>query len=705
MVKKLNKTRGENISGSIGTSVRLGVDIGGTFTDVALVDSDGGLHIGKVLTTPKREEDGVSAAIRQSEANLPEIDFLAHGTTLAINALLERRGATVALVTTKGFRDIHEIGRGNRPQSYNAFYRRDPVLVPRHHRFEVAERVLASGEVKLSPSDEELSTLVEQIGRADVDAIAVGFLNSYTNPANELRVAEHLKRAFPDKYITISSNISRQWREFERFTTAAANAYVGPVLDRYLEQIERVIVKGGFRGHFILFDSNGGALDLVSARRYPVRLLDSGPAAGVLGSREIAQELGLKNVVSFDMGGTTAKTSLIEDGRYASTNLYWVGGYDTGFPIQIPAIDIIEVGAGGGSIAWVDQGGRLSVGPRSAGASPGPACYGLGGKEPTVTDANVYCGRLSPAHFISNIKIDRGLATQAIESLAKDLKMDPLRLALGVLTLTNLVMAGAVRKQTVSRGLDPRDFVMIAYGGAGPMHACEVAAEAGIGKVLITPAPGHFSALAMLRANLRFDRREVFRQRLDSVDIIALRDAVTRISGELTTIVGESTGISGGKLRFSYGMAMRYKGQEHTLMIPVVGDGTDMVEFDADLARKLFEKEYLLRYGQNQEDAVVLVDEIEVVAERELPTAVVKQDLERSAEVAGVIDAYFSQIDGSIRTPIVHRTALERNATFEGPMIIYENGSNTVVPPGAIGSVLKGGHLMIDVSRIPKAGG
>ncbi|MFH1007919.1 MAG: hydantoinase/oxoprolinase family protein, partial [Candidatus Latescibacterota bacterium] len=431
MTERSVKTSQKEQSGLGGTPVRLAVDIGGTFTDVTIVDADGTLHVGKVLTTPKREEEGVLAAVKQSEANLSKVDYLVHGTTLAINALIERRGADVALVTTKGFRDVHELGRGNRPQSFNVFYRRDPVLVPRHRRFEIAERVLASGDVELVPSDEELSKVVEQIRAVKVDAVAVAFLNSYVNPSNEIRVADYLKGIFPDKYITTSSSISRRWREFERFTTAAANAYIGPVFDRYLTQIETGLVQEDFKGEFTVFDSNGGALHLDSARRYPVRLLESGPVGGVLGARDIARELGLANVVTFDMGGTTAKTSLIAEGRYASTNLYWVGGYDTGFPIQIPSIDIVEVGAGGGSIAWVDDSGRLRVGPRSAGASPGPACYGLGGVEPTVTDADVYCRRLSPAHFISTIAIDKGLADQAIERLAKRLEMDPLRLALG----------------------------------------------------------------------------------------------------------------------------------------------------------------------------------------------------------------------------------------------------------------------------------
>ena len=703
MTKELGKTIHEPASGRDGTPVRLGVDIGGTFTDVALVDADGLLHISKVLTTPKREEAGVLAGIMQSATLLPKIDFLVHGTTLAINALVERRGANVALVTTRGFRDVIEMGRGNRPQSFNPFYRRDPVLVPRHRRFEIPERMMASGDIEIEPAQEDLSKLAEQIRDAHVEAIAVAFLNSYINPANEVQVADYLKSVFPDKYITTSASISQQWREFERFTTAAANAYVGPAFDRYLEEIEKGLSAKGFQGEFTLFDSNGGALHLDSARRYPVRLLESGPAGGVLGARDLARELDLDNVVTFDMGGTTAKTSLIEGGKYASTNLYWVGGYDTGFPIQMPSIDVIEVGAGGGSIAWVDEGGRLRVGPRSAGASPGPACYGLGGEEPTITDANVYCGRLSPAHFVSNIAIEKRLADQAIEHLAERLKIEPLRLALGILTLANLSMAGAVRKQTVSKGLDPRDFVLIAFGGAGPMHACEVAAEVGIGRVLIPPVPGHFSALAMLRANLKFDQREVFTQRLKSLDVTVLSNALSRIRKELTRVVGEPRALAKGKLKFSYGLALRYQGQEHTLMIQSPSKETDVPTNAAEVFQKLFEEEYLLRYDHKHETAGVEVVEIEVVAERELPAASVNLRGKRRAGKSGIIGAYFTETDGAIRTPIRPRKGLGEGTNFEGPMIIYEEGSNIVIPPGATGTVMANGCLMIDVSRIAGA--
>lgn len=681
--------------------VRLGVDIGGTFTDVTLVDAEGALHISKVLTTPKREEEGVIAAVKQVATHLGTVDVLVHGTTLAINALLERRGADVALVTTKGFRDVHEMGRGNRPQGHNAFYRRDPVLVPRHRRFEIAERVLASGEVELVPSAEELSRLVDWIHDAGVDAIAIAFLNSYVNPSNELQVADYLKNTVGDKYITTSSGISQQWREFERHTTAAANASVGPVLDRYLQQIEKSLSLNGFRGEFTLLDSNGGALHLDSARQYPVRLLESGPVGGVLGCRDIAEDLGLENVVTFDMGGTTAKTSLIEKGKYSSTNLYWVGGYDTGFPIQIPSIDIIEVGAGGGSIAWVDEGGRLRVGPRSAGASPGPACYGAGGKEPTVTDANVYCGRLSPEHFISNIKIDKKLADQAIEGLAGRLEMAPLRLALGILTLANLSMAGAVRKQTVSRGLDPRNFTLIAFGGAGPMQACEVASEVGIGRVLIPPVPGHFSALGMLRANFRFDRREVFAQALGRVDLDDLRATLSRISSDLVSIVG---GGIHDRLKFNYGLALRYQGQEHTLMIQAPVSGTNVPDDVNELFHKLFEEEYLRRFGHKHENSSVEVDEIEVMAERELVAPTITMTGQSKEAGTSTTDAFFSQSEAATRTRIVPRTGLKEGRTFEGPMIIYEDGSNTVLPPGVSGRVVKDGYLMIDVSKIAKPG-
>ena len=696
MARYTDEIARQNKSSNGRSPVRLGVDIGGTFTDVAAVDGDGVLHIGKALTTPKREEQGVLTAVKQSGVDVTEVDFLVHGTTLVINALVERRGADVALVTTQGFRDVHELGRGNRPQPYNAFYRRDPVLVPRHRRFEIGERVLASGEVEMIPSDEDLSKLVDQIRKAGVDGIAVAFLNSYVNPANEVRVADYLKRFFPDKYITTSSSVSRQWREFERFTTAAANAYVGPTLNRYLEEIEKVLLKDGFQGEFTLFDSNAGALHLTSARRYPIRLVESGPAGGVLGARDITRELGLENVVTFDMGGTTAKTSLIQHGKYTSTDLSWIGGLDTGFPVQIPSIEIIEVGAGGGSIGWADESGRLCVGPRSAGASPGPACYGLGGEEPTVTDANVYCGRISPAHFISHIVLDKELATRSIERLAKRLQMHPLRLAIGILTLANLAMAGAVRKQTISRGLDPRDFALLAYGGAGPMHACEVAAGVGIERVLIPPVPGHFSALGMLRANFRFDRREVIGGRLELLDIGVLTETLSRIRNELIHIVGED---AGDRLKFSYGLALRYHGQEHNLMIQAPTIGTQVPTDTANVFRKLFEEEYLLRFGHKHANANVEVDEIEVVAERILPSATIEMKVEKRDQKTGTIDAYFNQSDKAIRTPIILRSGLEKGVTFKGPMIIYEDGSNTVIPPGANGMVIEGGHLMIDVSQ------
>ena len=681
------------------TPVRLGIDIGGTFTDVAAVDFNGVLRIGKVLTTTKREEEGVFTAIEDSEIELPRVDFLIHGTTLAINALIERRGASVALVVTEGFRDVHELGRGNRPQSYNVFYHRDPVLVPRHLRFEIAERVLASGQAQQIPSEEDLSRLDDQIRHAEVGAVAVAFLNSYVNPSNEQRVADRLKKVFPDKYITTSSSISNQWREFERFTTAAANAYVGPVLERYLEQIQKGLLNKGFKKEFNLFDSTGGALNLASAIRYPVRLMESGPAGGVLGSRNISREMGLPKVVTFDMGGTTAKVSLIENGKYAFTSTYWVGGYDTGFPIQMPSINIIEVGAGGGSIAWVDESKRLRVGPRSAGALPGPACYSRGGKEPTVTDANVYCRRLSPEHFISSIEIDERWAVQAVESLAKRLNIDPIRLALGILTLANLSMAGLVRKQTVSRGLDPRDFVMIAFGGAGPMHACEVAAEVGIGRVLIPPVPGNFSALGMLQANLRFDRHQIFNQSLERFDVSALSSMLSRMERELTKIVGGQGKKMPGRMTSSYALAMRYRGQEHTLMINSPTSGTAVQGDVSDIFRKAFEEEYLLRFSHKHPDSEVEVTEIELVTERELPSTTIVRQTERGSEKEGAVEAYFSASGKPCRTRVVPRTALCEGSRFQGPMIIYENGSNTVIPPGAKGEVIRGGYLMIEVKR------
>ncbi len=680
---------------------RIGVDIGGTFTDVATVEHDGRLRIGKRLTTHGNEEAGVIAAVADTGGDLSGAEtILAHGTTLVINALLERKGARVGLVTTRGFADVLEIGKASRPDIFNLKYRRDPVLVPAEQRFELDERVYASGEVARRPTVEELKVLAAKLKSENIEAIAVAFLNSYLQSENERFVADYLRLALPDVPVTSSSDLSREWREFERFTTAAANAYVVPVANRYIEKLEAGLAQQGFKGEFIVLDSGGGAMAIAAARQFPVRAIESGPVAGVLGAKDLARDLAISNLVTFDMGGTTAKTCLVEEGRYAYTDLYWVNGYKRGFPLQVRTVDVTEVGAGGGSIAWMDETGRLRVGPRSAGSKPGPACYGNGGDQPTVTDANLYCGHIDKNNFAGSLRLNEQEAAAAIERLAPVTGLSPRRLALGILKLANISMAAAVRRQTLERGRDPRDFTLLAFGGGGPMHACEVAAEVGISQVLIPLYPGHFSALGMLNANLKLDRREIFDRRLSDVTAEELNRLLSRVATELkAALMVHQHHRQDDELRFSYGLALRYKGQEHTLLTPSPTPGIAVSNDIADRFRSAFHKEYSTRFGHADEDTPVEVVAIEIVAERVLPRAAVAKRVITSGDRQR-IQSYFGDEDRPVTSTVVPRGALAPEENFAGPLIIYEEGATTVIPPGAKGRVIAGGNLLIDVAAL-----
>lgn len=684
-------------------AARVGADIGGTFTDVAAVDADGRLHIGKRLTTHGAEGDGVLAALADTDTDLSGSEaILAHGTTLVINALLERKGARVGLVVTEGFGDVIEGGRSSRPEIFNLTYRRDPVIVPPELRFEVAERVHASGEIAVQPSQDEIDGLADKLLAAGVEAVAVAFLNSYVEPANERLVADRLRTRLPGITVTVSSDISRQWREAERFTTAAANAYVAPVADRYIERLLNGLQSDGFTGEFVVLDSNGGALALDAARRFPVKVVESGPVAGVIGARELAEQFGIENMVTFDMGGTTAKSCLIEGGRYASTELYWINGYERGFALQVRSVDVTEVGAGGGSIAWCDESGTMRVGPKSAGSQPGPACYGGGGTEPTVTDANLYCGRLDPQNFVGSLQLDMGAAEAAIGRLADQTGMDPHRVALGIIKLANLSMAAAVRRQTLERGRDPREFTMVAIGGAGPMHACEVALECGIGQVLIPVHAGHFSAIGMLGVNLRLERSEILSTRLPDLDSTSLREAVGRIADELEKelFFGSDGSLRAGELRVEWALALRYVGQSQTLLVRLPGKADGSVPQNvAELLRAEFEHEYRRRYGHIDELSDIEAVELEVTVERVLPRpTIVESDV--SGGPRSEIDSYFDLDSGPVTSQVIARGSLAVGDTFTGPVVIYEQGATSVIPPGARGVVLDGGSMLIDLRDI-----
>jgi N-methylhydantoinase A len=679
---------------------RLGADVGGTFTDVVAIDSNGVVHIGKTLTTPGEEHRGVLDSIAQSGIGVAGIDVLVHGTTLVINALTERSDRCVALVTTAGFRDVHLMGRSSRPQDTNIFYHRDEPLIPRHRIFEIGERMLASGESLRKPEAKDIVEVAARLADIGTEAVGVAFLNSYAHPAHEEDVAEALRAALPGVFVTTSSSISRTWREYERFTTAAANAYVGPTADHYLKQIETSLAERGFNGTFALLDSNGGALTPATGRRFPVRLVESGPVGGALAARDLVAELGLDSAVSFDMGGTTAKSTIIENGTFTSTDLYWPVGYDTGFPVQTPCVDIIEIGAGGGSIAWVDDGGRLRVGPRSAGAAPGPACYGNGGTALTVTDANVFCGRLPVDFFLASITVSGELAAEATSRLARQLNLTDLRLATGVIEIANMLMADVVRQQTVVRGRNPHRTALVGFGGAGPIHACEVAAAASVPRVLIPISPGHFSAFGMLKADLRYDATIVVQGLVDDADTFGLSGRLRNLGRELSQVLASGETIPApDDLHYQVGFALRYRGQAHTLHIDLPRPGMTIQQADLQILRDAFEDEHGRRFGHTHAGAAVEIVSVDLAVHRPLPQARVRGTKPSASLGTGTGKVHFGQ-GAAVTTEIVPRSDLVVGSDFEGPLIAYEIGTCTLIPPGARGTVLPGGVLDIDVSRM-----
>ncbi|HLH65343.1 MAG TPA: hydantoinase/oxoprolinase family protein, partial [Solirubrobacteraceae bacterium] len=475
----------------------MAIDIGGTFTDLFAVDRGSGrVFEAKSLSTPEDLSSGVFDCIARAGLEPAGIDALVHGSTIAINIAVERNGARCALVVTEGTRDVYAIGRGNRPEAYNPFFGRPRPLIPRSLTFEARERKLAGGHTLIPLEPGHARGIADAVASAGVEAVAVCFLHSYADAEHERLMGEVLRRVLPDAHISISSDIIREYREYERVSTTALNAYVGPRASAYIAQIERGLAERGFSGRFMVMQSNGGVMSPQTARQTPVAMMESGPVGGVIASARVGESLGFRQVISFDMGGTTAKASLIRDATPTIAHGYHIGGYARGHPVMLPVVDIVEVGAGGGSIAWIDEVGALKVGPRSAGAAPGPICYGRGGTEPTVTDANVVLGRIGAESFLGGeMRLDLDAAARGIAQRLGPLGLTPVQAAIGIVRLAVASMVLAVRGVSVERGYDPRDFVLLAQGGNGPLHALEIARELGVPTVIVPRLPAIFSAV------------------------------------------------------------------------------------------------------------------------------------------------------------------------------------------------------------------
>jgi N-methylhydantoinase A len=678
--------------------MRLAADIGGTFTDIAVFDDKtGALTFGKTLSTPQRLVDGINRGVEKAGSDYRSAGLFLHGSTVAINAILERAGAKTALLITEGFRDVYEIGRINRPDAYNLFFQKHVPLVERALRFEVNERVLSDGEVEKPLDEAEIAALGVELANRGIESTAILFINCYASPEHEARAKAILEKNHPEMFVSASHELSQEYREFERCSTVVANAYIGPKVRRYVGEIDQHIRSEGFDGSFLIVQSTGGLYEASQAQNQCIRMLESGPAAGVIGTQALCHTLGIDNAIAFDMGGTTAKAGVIYKGEALTTSKALIGGYDKALPVQIAMMDIFEVGTGGGSIARIEHGG-LRVGPQSAGASPGPACYGLGGSEPTVTDANLVLGRLGADRFLGGeMPLDVGAAEGAIASIAKPLGLDVTAAADGILRIASTAMSYAVKGVTTERGLDAGDFVLVAYGGAGPLHAVQVAREIGIRKVIIPFAPGVFSAFGMLFSDLRYDFVRTALMRLDEAPFERI-DAIYRELDAQGRDAIANTSVKPKKVVVKRAADMRYQGQEHAVTV----DLPDSVfkRRDRKAIKRLFDDMHELRYGTSapQENAEIVSLRATVTGAMRKPTqAKVKRGTSTPPKAAfsGKRRAYFG---GSFRlAPTYRRAALLAGNRINGPALIEEHASTTVLMPGDRCDVDAYGNLVIAV--------
>ncbi|HEY4041064.1 MAG TPA: hydantoinase/oxoprolinase family protein [Rhodopila sp.] len=681
----------------------IGVDVGGTFTDLVLTDTDTGQAVvHKVPTTPEDPSTGVMEGMISlcaiAGTSPSQIDQVLHGTTIATNAVLEHRGAVTGLITTRGYRDILHIGRHQRPQHYSVMQQipwQSRPFVRRRHRYVVSERLIPPrGEVLVALDENEVRAAARALRQDGVEAIAVCFLFSYLNPAHEARAKELVLEEHPRAFVTASAEVAPQFREFERFTTTAMSAFIGPKVGDYVSRLSQRLREAGCGGELQVMGSNGGTATVRMVQQRPVLTMLSGPAAGVLGGTWAGTLSGRDNLITFDMGGTSADIGIVTHGRFAEATARdtWIGG----FPILVPMIDIHTIGAGGGSIARRDSGGAFRVGPQSAGAVPGPAGYGRGGTQPTVTDANLVLGRLDPQRFLGGaMRLDAAAAQQAMQRFAAELGLSVAAAALGILTVVNANMANAIWSRTAQRGIDPRDYTLIAFGGAGPLHGADVARQLGIRHVLVPPHPGITSAMGLLTTDLQYDTVRTCFQASNTLDVQRLADDFAVMRQEIAArFAGDK--ITPDRIRFERAGDLRYAGQGYELRV-AFGDGP----IDADEVRRAldrFHAQHQAEYGHAFPDSVIEVVNIRLVGSAVRPKLTVRPVAKAEAVSAGYhAPVVFAATQDAIETPFLFRDALVAGIPIQGPVIVLQTDSTTVVPPGCHLVAEPGGNLMITV--------
>ena len=671
---------------------RVSVDVGGTFTDLVALNEESGYIVNiKVPSVPLNPEKGIIDALNKflTSESADSIRMVGHATTIATNALFGQVGlelSKTALITTRGFRDVIEIGRQKRAEVYNLFFERPEMLVKRRHRYEVDERIDHTGKIITDLNVSQLEWALDQVESEGVEALSVGFLNSYINPVHEEQALELIRKRFPDLPVSTSSRTSTGYREYERFSTAVVNSTLIPLIHSYLTQLSEDLYSVGVKAPLYVMQSNGGLAKVNVVSEKPVTLVESGPASGVIAASWLGEKMGEPNIISFDMGGTTAKAGIILDSVPEVVPEYEVAGYvhmgrllkGSGYPVRFPFIDLAECSAGGGTIVWTDDAGAINVGPTSAGAYPGPACYGRGGEQPTITDANLVLGRLNPGSLIDgDMRIYPGKAREALERLGGDLNMSSEEAAVSVVRIANSMMSKILRIVSIERGLDPRNFSMVAFGGAGPMHACALAEELDIGEILIPPNPGMFSALGLLTADLFHDYSKAVVRLTTEVESTFMEGLFTDMESEgENTLVDE--GISTDDISYQRSVDLRYLGQSYELNIKV---SKPFDEVALNSAVQAFHVRHGEIYGYSSPGDPVELVNVNLRAIGEIAEPVLEQGRKDHIESSEIRSVFFESSSKWIYTPVYSRKNLGLGARFNGPAIIEQYDATTVVYP------------------------
>ena len=677
--------------------MRVATDIGGTFTDLVAVDDQGKTILTKSHTTPPNFEEGVIKVIQKSGVCPQEIKDFIHGTTTIINALTERKGAKTALITTKGFRDVLEIARCNRPDLFNMVFAKPRPFIPRYLRQEVEERVSFDGKIITPLNEDDIRTAVEYFKKEKVEAIAVCYINSYANDEHEKRTVELIQKLWPEVFVTSSIEVTKEWREYERTSTIALNSYVMPVASSYIDNLDRRLKETGCHAKEYIMQSNGGTTTFEQAKQTPINMVESGPVAGVYGSAILGKMIGEKNIIAFDVGGTTAKCSLIDNGEVKVTTEYRIERTESyaGYPIMAPVVDIVEIGNGGGSIAWIDEAGSLKVGPQSAGAVPGPVAYGIGGTEPTTTDACLVTGRLSAENFDNPVDMD-AVRAAIQEKVGDAVGMDTDEAAMSILRVAEANLYNALKLISVRRGYDPRDFTMVAFGGGGPMHCAYLAKELNIRKVIVPIAAPVFSAWGMLMTDVRHDYIQTNICRMNEVSAEELNDMWKSLLSQAQEQF-EKEGVQKENIVCNYIADMRYMGQEHTVKVnvPPIPWSEETKEEIIQRFHDTHEHFYTFRLTDTPTEIVNL----HLVAYGRLT----KPELAKIPAQEGSVEnaekeirkVYFAE-DGWMDTPVYLREKLGSGAVLDGPVIVEEAAASAVVAKGQRITVDDYGNLIIE---------